>query len=1138
MSKGEKTTDANPVEPIGLRLQPQNSLNGLKNNPTDWHKYTDNYIYDPDQINAIQSSNEDTISEPTSIPSPFARIALAKTAFSEVAKNGDRALKAYRKIVSDCLDVAEIFFTFDKWTDLLEIIKWDKDADLRKLKDKHSRLYKALDLFLSSDAKSYNFNRMRCIYILKFKKTGGMIGATSPSTLFFSSGNTLVNDDGDFFQKDDKGEIRTYGIIQLSHNHKAFKGIKPLYTRDWEFQKYLYAWIAANDETRAEDGRSVWVFQEVRDYLDQQKRQLVDAAEIDTLLNEPQQSQKFLDDSFQRIEGFEILGKPIYKQRGIEIVSDFEIRSARSSGILPLVLPLVGGNGSGYEDWQLTQNTKWANFKAKPTADRNILPDGTRYPWLTMHDFLEEKIIRLEGEVEQKSFFEGNVKSGKKRYLLPVKDTFFRYFTTADLKDHIEINEAGDVLKVKLAVPVKKGRVVFEKEYKGNEEIISTNFNCALFPNIRFIENENAYYRFGLVCEFERRDHYQVEFVKDNSALTDKVRISARNETHSNNKQLRNYCIEGSNFDYIKIKYDHVTGVIIPKFRDEGGNKTFAFAVDFGTTNTHIEYKEGNNREKTFDISKGAADERQVHCLHKGDTYQVMVFDDDYIPEYTSEEFKFPMRTALSYGEQTNWSSVYSYPFEKASADELYEKRKSYPYNEIETNIKWSANADNNNKVKSYINSLMYLMRNKVLLNNGNLRQTKVIWFYPVSMERTRYDNLKDSWIEAYKKYFGDDPGNLVSMTESVAPYEYYVRDGNGGKLVTIDIGGGTTDIVIAKGLTVEYITSFRFAANTLFGDGYAENMRKKSGIVSQFGDSIKKELQSEINETDELFEIFNDILENKDSADAASFLFSLEYNKKVNSVSQGLAGVANLNAKLKNDTTQTITFIFFYTAIIYHLAKIMKTLNSAEMPDKIVFSGNGSRAIHFLKGDTATLKRFTKLIFEKVFGNKYPVNDLEIILNKENPKEATCKGGFLMRNNLGFQQILQKKVVLHSSDMQTLIKQPQASSLIPDPADTYAAVNQDYINKTVEETKKFVHFVFDLLPFFANEGYRLDENSIIIAKELCFKRLDVYANAGWELKKREVRNDEVIEESLFFYPLVGVLHELSSAICDKNTDN
>jgi len=213
---------------------------------------------------------------------------------------------------------------------------------------------------------------------------------------------------------------------------------------------------------------------------------------------------------------------------------------------------------------------------------------------------------------------------------------------------------------------------------------------------------------------------------------------------------------------------------------------------------------------KTFDISKGQIGEKQVHCLHGGEYAMRQVFDEEYIPEYTDDEFKLPMRTALSFGENINWLDTY--PFEKASLDELYEKRPSFDYNETITDLKWSDDANNQKQAQAYIDSLMYLIRNKVILCNGSLPRTKIRWFYPVSMERSRYNNLKTAWSEAYEKYFGGAESNIITITESVAPFQYYIKDGDASNLVTIDIGGGTTDIVISGSGEVDYITSFRFA--------------------------------------------------------------------------------------------------------------------------------------------------------------------------------------------------------------------------------------------------------------------------------------------------------------------------------------
>ncbi|GBU08786.1 hypothetical protein AwDysgo_21170 [Bacteroidales bacterium] len=1044
--------DKNKDTTFVFRLQ--NGANGTHDLQNTLKHWDESCMYGDKQIAAIESSNKESLSQPTSIPSPFARIALVKTAFAELAEYGEKALKAYHKIVSDSLDVAEIFFTFDKWRDKIEIVKWDRDKSLKKLETGHEQLYKTLKTFLDNDATAYNFDKMEAIYILKHKRSGEMIGATSPCTLFFSSANDLSELD-----------------IKLNNTHKAFDDkIVPLSDRSWEFQEYLYTWIFANNENRIADGKAASsIFCEFQKYLEQQKKISGKIQEINALQND---AKNLLNTNYKelRAPNVEILGKALY---------------------------------------QNNETTK---------------------QYLTVDDLLENRIMRLQYETQKDSFFDGNLqKDSKHTYLLPIKEEFFIHYTIEDLKKFIKINHIGDAVELELITDNAHYTKTYKKFDGGIKDLI--DFDCAIFPNVKFENDRQAHYRFGLVCDFKEREKYTAEYISINASIDDsKKRFSARNETHSKNLQLKNYSLDGSNFDYIRINYNGVRGLVIPNMELKNGDQEFTFAIDFGTTNTHIEYKIGDGKQiSSFNIMERPIDEKQVHCLHGGEDELRKVFDEEYIPAYTDEEFKLPMRSTLSYGEKTNWQDVY--PFEKASMYELYEKRPGFDYNKTRTDLKWSDNDDNQKQVRVYIESIMYLLRNKVIIGNGCLEKTKIRWFYPVSMERGRYNKLKDSWNAAYKKYFGGDEKNIIPITESVAPFEYYIKNGNTNNLVTIDIGGGTTDIVISTSGEVDFITSFRFAANVIFGDGYAENNRIENGIVKQFGNNIRKDLETKISPTDELFKIFDKIYANKSSADIASFLFSLKHNKKVKQEGENLAKNANLESKLINDETQKITFIFFYSAIIYHLAKLMKAKN-LHMPDTIAFSGNGSRVIQFFTDDKDILKNYTKLIFEKIYGEKYSANNLEIILNKENPKEATCKGGFFVENPESFGDIHKKKIVLHSNGTNAVIQHNGN-----DISDTYRAINDDYLNHTVEEVKVFIDFIFDLLPSFSSEGYKLNTASVDIAKEVCRNKLYIYAKNGWELKKKEVENAERIEETLFFYPLIGMLNELSYSICNKNTD-
>ena len=192
------------------------------------------------------SKARDTIEDPdgasakneiTSIPSPFARIDLVKTAFKEVCRRASKNIKEldgntiFHKMVSDSLDVGEIFFNIDKYKDKIEIITWNPSKAIEALKANenlsHYYVADALEKYLSSDAKTYNFGQLQNVYLLNYTKGPdelNIIGATSPATLFFSGANDLDYVDGIFFANNDKPFDRDF---------------QPLYKREFD---YIKAW--------------------------------------------------------------------------------------------------------------------------------------------------------------------------------------------------------------------------------------------------------------------------------------------------------------------------------------------------------------------------------------------------------------------------------------------------------------------------------------------------------------------------------------------------------------------------------------------------------------------------------------------------------------------------------------------------------------------------------------------------------------------------------------------------------------------------------------------------------------------------------------------------------------------------------
>lgn len=171
----------------------------------DW-KIADSYPYNSYARDTIDDYCIESVKhEILSVPSPFVRIDLVNAAFREVnkrAKNNMNQLAGntiFHKIVSNTLDVGEIFFNYNlRYDDKIEIITWDYAKEIESLLhstiDGHRYYGAVLEKFMRSDSKRYNFDKLNNIYLLNYKNGPdklNIVGATSPTTIFFPSPNDL-----------------------------------------------------------------------------------------------------------------------------------------------------------------------------------------------------------------------------------------------------------------------------------------------------------------------------------------------------------------------------------------------------------------------------------------------------------------------------------------------------------------------------------------------------------------------------------------------------------------------------------------------------------------------------------------------------------------------------------------------------------------------------------------------------------------------------------------------------------------------------------------------------------------------------------------------------------------------------------
>ena len=1095
------------------------------------------------------SASRDTIEDPdgasarheiTSIPSPFARIDLIKTAFKEVCKPDKKTKKVdldgttiFHKMVSDTLDVAEIFFNIDKYNGKVEIIKWDPQLMLNELSNSgitgHQYLADALVKYMTSDAKTYNFGQLRNLYLLNYIEGPdelNIIGATSPATLFFSNANDLSYVNNIFF-----GEDRPFD-----------SDYQPLYKRDFEFIKYFFA-------LRKAIPNFAGLFPEVDTYLNETYKAIPDQTKKNQLNSITAVALEDFDSidvaDVNQSDLVEVLGHNLYKKssRPVNAQSDFVIKSSISSEE-PLVLPIEAGNR--YSNLQYTTG-KWGKNNKAPFQDREsdlakrVLPfEGSLHPYLTISDFLEETIIKVPHTLNNTNYFDGRIRIDKERmaFLLPITPLFFRYFTVDDLMSEMADGKpmfemkllAGVSVSVTMRIPIKGAGNIFYIEYtrlyynnsSANVEINAGNiaemkFTGFIMPQVRFNNPGDAIYNISCVQAASSKTEFI--FYKGAEKILPKA-SDCRNEDQQYLTKANNYLIKGDNFDYIQVRNHHgYCGIIVPIFKQQRNIEEFEFAIDLGTSNTHIEYRKGQNNPQVFGFSNSDCQLCEMFTPTKNElgiledlVEETELIERDFLPEEIgSDDYSFPTRTVLSCSKTVDWSKEVN-PFNLVNLPFTYDKRADLPYNNLKYNIKWGKGEDLR-VMEAYVRGLMLIIRNKVLLNNGDLQHTKITWFYPISMAPNRLRRLKETWDEAYKEYFGD--GMTTYMTESAAPIQYFFkRYATATSLVNVDIGGGTTDIAFAKDKIIYHVTSFRFASNALFEDSFSD-LDDNNAIVDWHKGEILKLLEEK--NLSELVRVFNSANNHRPS-NMASFLFSLKDNSIPRKA--GINGKAlDFNYLLQEDEDFKIVFIVFYTSIIYHIAQITKALG-LDVPRHISFSGNGSKVIRVITTDSKILAKYTKLIFEKVLGKSYG-KELELLgLEKDsNPKDSTCKGGLI-----GVEEDdIRDKTIVFKSDCSGVITN----------SDTYHTITEEYKENTVKAVEKFFDFVFVDMngAFNFDKNFGLNTSALKAAYEVAKKDLDTFLDKGIAQRQEETKEDDVIEETFFFYPIKGVLQSMSNEI-------
>lgn len=1077
------------------------------------------------ELETIKADKDDVA---TSIPSPFARIDLVKTAFGWVSNHELTGESGYHKLVSDALDVAQLFYLSKnaQYRNDITIVEWSKESVVDKYKNsKASSFFSSFEVFWKRDGNNYNLDSSKRLYFIYYKNR--LVGATSPSTLFVSAPDASSS----FLEMD-----ITRGTDKLFDDKYA-----ALHEREFPFVKYIFS-LSKTPEFESffreiKKNEFYEYLQKVREALPSSKRTEIDQLDSSSIKDYPVCTTSDAITNEVSILGIR-LGTEI---KSTSIDSDFFINSKK--GKQAIALPQTRFN----KNWKYTSADDIWNTaemfekvpKKNPNPENSILPvNGSTILWYSEGDFLTDNILALEPSgignnasiypIDLSSFNAGILEEGT-NCLLPLTSTFFEYFDANEARKYCKIKKTGVLITVTLDIPTSGGNITFIKTYK-IENQIQINICLALLTLTR-VKEELSHNYFGFQYELDNQLNYELK-PKLNNGNDCSFRKGIR-DTGERSSWKAEVFKTTENYDYLEINVNGTPNVLIPEWKWlTPSTNEMEFAIDFGTTNTHIEYhKIGEGALFSLEYTAGSGaltyllDIKKWDEIPQSDIKQFYPQFEKYLFPLTirqNVESHFPMRSALSYNEHIDFGTL-SDALLDGNSYHFYERRSMADTQKIKTDLKWSNYDDPNDKslVKLYIESLLQLVRLKAINEGCHPKNVKIKWFYPVSMNH----HEKDMFSEIWEKYFNivfekADPNNLLRISESVAPYLYY-RNRYPGTSMTIDIGGGSTDIALFDKDSAEasYITSFKFAGNSLFGDGYTSPQRKldtdQNGFVSIFSqrvqDLLKNENYKELSRIEKRLRTVS-----KNSSDYVSFLFSLEEDENLN---------FSFAEELKSNKKINLAFLVFYASIFYYSAQLQKKQGKT-IPDNFIFSGTASKTLLFLDNSRRDgFKRIKDLIlhiYSEVFEEDFTSHKLNIELDKD-PKQVTARGGLRLTTS---ERLEEDKVMIWLGGRNVLDKVVDKQNDIKS-TPRYNEIDRDKANDVIASIQDF-YLVLDKFMDSRRltSDFNIDESARVTFKEWRDLNLEEFVN--WGIESHYGDKSHHIEETLFFFPLVGVLNRLA----------
>ena len=792
------------------------------------------------------------------------------------------------------------------------------------------------------------------------------------------------------------------------------------------------------------------------------------------------------------------------------------------------------------------------NFESNEldALDRNTLPgEIVKYPWvLPERDFLAPNIIRYKYAFNKQVLYMGN-DTNEFRYLLPLTEKFFEYFSHEDVDSMISISECGlNCVKVSLIIPLVNDTIVqIEKMYNGKWTNASDN-SCIIEYDSLALQTPLPYPIFWpkLHPRMWNSPYYCIisaERYKEDVELVNIQFLDDRFSAIDALPKRKSYSIEVFELEklptYVIITdiVSGVSGFLIIKHKTlpiyelehdarigiDFGTSHTTFAINVNDTQEILRNKEPyikNNLNTNEFITTVFFNENELSdaelILIKANLSQYL-YPNRLGINNTEEETSFPMPTMVVKEQNIpeprpilhysiNFSKHELYPY-ATNARAVNSSIVSM------TDLKWNSDPVNQKASEAYLKILLNLLRFELIKRNINPDQSSYYWAYPRSFSdtnKTHYERMWSNLLHGVRRKNTDESKAALLYFEHIGE----VSPRNPNIVIVADIGGGSSDVSVWKRGNILLLASSRWAGRDIVG--YRDASGFHSTILStlriQFA-NIASNLQ------------FND--------DPFTELNYMLYSIPEKELSNGIL----------NQYFRKVRFliVYFYSSLLYEIGLQARRFIDVDTSSvDICLAGNGSN-FALWSGEEQSINDMEKKIYKKILMSALKLDDnvrIRFTSSNQNAKKTEVAIGLCKGNEELFEQDAQECPIIADN---IFIDGNSVPQLLPieEFNKSFSSKNNDLrINQTDSELLKFHNLFFEVIG--ATELYRTDlrqDNSLRNLNDIKSELLDDWPNIEGSIISMIAENLEVlnsITSSIFILGMKATIKKLHKYLANN----